>query len=221
MQVLFIDLRPVANLAVLCRPRLGRDAIGGQVGGNLRRRADGQHLLEDAAHHRRLGFVDDQQTVLDVVAKSRHAAHPHAFSFGRRDFVPDALAGDLALKLGEGQQHVQHQPPHRGGGVELLGDRHEGHTVALKHLDHLGEVGKAACEAVNLVDHDDVDKAALDVGQQTFQPGAIRVAPGKSGVVVVVGHRNPAFGSLAGDVGVARLPLSIDGVEFLIQSFIR
>jgi ParB-like nuclease domain len=35
------------------------------------------------------------------------------------------LSDDLALKLSEGQQHVQRQSPHAGGGVELLGYRHE------------------------------------------------------------------------------------------------
>jgi hypothetical protein len=35
--------------------------------------------------------------------------------------------------------------------------------VALKHIDHLGEVGQAARQAVDLVDHHDVDLAALDV----------------------------------------------------------
>ncbi len=54
------------------------------------------------------------------VTQGRDAAHPHPLALGGGDLVADALAGDLALKLGEGQQHVQHQSAHRGGGVELL-----------------------------------------------------------------------------------------------------
>jgi len=79
--------------------------------------------------------------------------------------------------------------------------------VAFEHFDHLGEVGQAARQAVDLVDHHDVDLAALDIRHQAFQPRPIRVAAREAGVVVVVGHRNPPLGSLAGDVGVARLLL--------------
>ena len=39
--------------------------------------------------------------------------------------VVNPLAGDLALELGEGQQHVEGQPPHAGGRVEGLGHRDE------------------------------------------------------------------------------------------------
>ena len=46
------------------------------------------------------------------------AAHPHAFLLRSRDLVADAFAGDLALELGEGEQHVEGQPPHRCRGVE-------------------------------------------------------------------------------------------------------
>ena len=220
MQVLLVDARACPGDAFLRRPCLGGDAIGGQVDGDLRRRADGQHLLEDAPHHCRLGVVDDQQAVLDVVAQRRDAAHPHPFALGGGDLVADALTGDLALELREGQQHVEHQPPHRGGGVELLGDRDKGHVVALEHLDHLGEVGETARQTVDLVDHHDVDLAALDVRHQALQARTLDVASGEAGVVVVVGHRNPALGTLAGDVGVARFLLRIDGVEFLIEPLV-
>src|SRR5690606_36739836 len=70
-------------------------------------------------------------------------------------------------------------------------------------------------------DHYDVDLAALDIRHQTFQPWPICVATGETGVIVVVGHRNPALGALAGDVSVTRLLLRIDGVELLVKPFIR
>ena len=59
-----------------------------------------------------------------------------------------AFAGDFSFELGEGQQDVQHQAAHRGRRVELLGDRHERHTKAFEHFDHLGEVCEAACQAI-------------------------------------------------------------------------
>ena len=54
--------------------------------------------------------------------------------------------------------------PMRGGGVELLGDRDEGDAAGVEHLDDLGEVGQRPGQAVDLVDHDDVDLAGADVG---------------------------------------------------------
>ena len=34
------------------------------------------------------------------------------------------------------------EPPHRGGGIELLGDGHERHAMGFEQLDQLGEVGE-------------------------------------------------------------------------------
>ena len=119
------------------------------------------------------------------------AAHPHPLALGGGDLVADALAGDLALKLGEGQQDVEHQPPIEVVVLNCWVTDTKGHPLAFEHFDHLGEVGQAARQAVDLVDHHDVDLAALDIGHQAFQPRPIRVAAGETGVVVVVGHRNP------------------------------
>jgi hypothetical protein len=48
------------------------------------------------------------------------AAHPHAPLFRRGDLVADASPGDLALELGEGQQQVEREAPHRARRIELL-----------------------------------------------------------------------------------------------------
>jgi hypothetical protein len=104
---------------------------------------------------------------------------------------------------------------------QLLGNRYEGDAVTLEHLDHPREVGQTPGQAVNLVDHHDVDSPRLDVGQQTLQRRALGVAAGVAGVVVVVGHRNPALDPLAGDVSMPRFLLGIDGVELLVETFVR
>ena len=54
-----------------------------------------------------------------VVAEQRHPAH-HSLALACCDLVADALAGELALELREGQRYVEHQSPHRDRGVELL-----------------------------------------------------------------------------------------------------
>ncbi|NKA76334.1 hypothetical protein GO285_05304 [Ralstonia solanacearum] len=210
-----------AVVAGLRDPRLGHHAFVTQPLHEQCRGRGARKLGEQAAHHRRLHLVDHQLTVEHVIAQWRHAAHPHALALARRDLVADALARHLALELREGQQHVQHQPPHRRGRIELLGDRHEGHVLAFEHLDHLREVRQAAGQPVDLVDHNDVDQAALDVRQQTLQARPLHVAAGVRGIVVVVRHRNPALGTLTGDVGVTRVTLCIDRVEVLIEPFVR
>src|SRR5262245_50396104 len=68
---------------------------------------------EDAADGLRLGRINDKHPLADAVAEWRVAAHPHALLFRRGDLVTDPFAGDLALELGKGQQHIEGQPPHR------------------------------------------------------------------------------------------------------------
>src|SRR5271163_2518034 len=66
-------------------------------------------------------IIDDVQgAILDPEAQRDYAAHPHPLLFRSRDLVPDPLARDLPLELGEGQQHIEGQPSHAGRGVERL-----------------------------------------------------------------------------------------------------
>ena len=98
--------------------------------------------------------------------------------------------------------------------------RNEGHTGTFEYLDHLGEVGQAASETVNLVDHHDVNAAFLDVIHEPTQSRAFHVAARETAIVIVVCYRNPALAALAGDVGVTSFLLGIDGVEGLVQAFV-
>src|SRR5215472_11817326 len=67
-----------------------------------------------------LFIIDHQLTVFHVVPKRWHATHPHALFLGGGDLIAHPLANHLPLELSEGQQHVERQPSHAGGGVELL-----------------------------------------------------------------------------------------------------
>ena len=100
-------------------------------------------------------FVD--LALLGVVAQRGHAADPEALALGGRNLVADPLGRDFPLELGKRQQHVQGQTTHRGGGVELLGDRDKGYAMPVEQLDQFGEVHQRPGQPVDLVDDDDVD----------------------------------------------------------------
>ena len=110
-------------------------------------------------------LVDDQLSVLHVVAKRRQAAHPHALLLGSGDLVADAFAGHFPLELGKGEQHVQGKPPHARGGVELLGDRDEGDAPSVEGFHDLGEVEQRTRQSVDLIDHHDVN-----LGLREYRP---------------------------------------------------
>ena len=137
-----------------------------------------------------------------------------------RDLVADALGGDLALELGKRQQHVQRQPAHRGGGVELLGDRDEGHIVLVEQLDELGEVGQRAGQAVDLVDDDDVDLAGPHIVQQPLQGWPVGVAAREAAIVVFASQQRPAGMGLAADIGLRGIILGVERVEVLLEPLV-
>ena len=139
-QVLLVDRATRAMQAPLRDPGLRGLAFDGKLTDKLRRRTMLGISAEDAAHQLGFGGIDDQLSLDDVVAEWWHTAHPHAFSLARGNLVADTLAGDLALELREGQQDVECEPPHGGGGIELLCDRDERHPVAIEHVDQFGEI---------------------------------------------------------------------------------
>jgi hypothetical protein len=76
---------------------------------------------------------------------------------------------------------------------------------------------RAPGQPVDLVDHHHVDQPALDVRQQAAQCRPLQGAAGDAAVVVAVGHQHPALGALAGDIGLARLALGVEGVELHVE----
>jgi hypothetical protein len=131
------------------------------------------------------------------VAEGDSAAHPHALASGGRELVADSLAGNLALELGEGEQHVEREAPHGSGSIELLGDGDEGNAVGVEDVHKLGEVGQRAGEAVDLVENDQVGLAGADVSQELLQRRALEGAARETAIVVAGGERDPAFVTLA------------------------
>ena len=89
--------------------------------------------------------------------------------------------------------------------------------LRVEHLDDLGEVGERAGQPVDLVDDHDVDLAGRDVGEQPLQRRPLHVAAGEAAVVVALRRGLPALVLLAADVGLAGLPLGVEGVELLLE----
>ena len=125
-----------------------------------------QVQLKDGPHPLRLVRVDLKAVGLgiDVVAQDGCAAGPLAFTPRGRDLVPSPLRDDLALELGEGQQHVEYQAAHRRSSIKLLGHAHEGDLPLVETPHHPREVQEAAAEAVDFVDVYCLDKTGVDVG---------------------------------------------------------
>jgi hypothetical protein len=67
------------------------------------------------------------------------------------------------------------------------------HAMAVEHIDHPREIGQRARQAVDLVDHHDVDPPGLDIGHQAFERGPVHVAAREPAILVVVGDGNPAL----------------------------
>src|ERR1017187_1456551 len=75
---------------------------------------------EKASNDFGMVFDNVQGAILDAIAQRNHAAHPHALLLRSGDLVPNPFSRDLALELREGQEDVQGQSSHTGGGVERL-----------------------------------------------------------------------------------------------------
>ena len=92
--------------------------------------------------------------------------------------------------------------------------------MTLEDFDDLREVGEAPGQAVDFVDHHHVDALALDIRQEPLEGWPFHVSAGERGIVVVVADGDPAFGSLAHDVRLSRIPLGVDRVVLLLQALV-
>ena len=85
-------------------------------------------------------------------------------------------------------------------------------------LHEPGEIQERPAEAVDPLDDDAVDLAGLDVGQQAGECRPVEVAAGETAVVVGVRQAGPAFGPLAGDIGLGGFALRVQRIELLVES---
>ena len=206
-------------------PTPGRQPLGVERLRDREQRAVLEVHGVDPPHDRRLLRHDADDPVLGVGIPQHRSPVPERglpddeepLAHGRADLVPDAFTRHLALELGEGEEHVQRQPTHRGRGVELLRDRDEGDVVLVEGLHEPSEVAQGTRQPVHLVDDHDVDAAPSDVGEEPLQAGPLGGAAGEASVVVEGGDEHPSVGALALDVVGPRLALGIQRVEGHVQ----
>src|SRR5215218_1904116 len=101
----------------------GDDAALAQLALKRGQRAERKVALEDEPDGLRFVLSDHELALAHLVTERNDAADPNSPALRGRELVADALARNLPLELGEGQQHVEREPPHAGGRVERLGDR--------------------------------------------------------------------------------------------------
>ena len=198
----------------------GDDFPAIEFGDELAERSQLQVKTKDGPNGLGLGLVDDQLLVLGIVAEWHGAAGPFALAPAGGDLVSYALGRQLPFELGKGEKDVQGQPAHGRGGVELLGDGDERDRFGVKGLNQLCEIGERAGKAIDLVDHDHIDLAGLDIGQQLLEGRAVEVTAGVCGVVILLGQGPPSLERLALDIGLAGLPLGVQRVEFLLKAML-
>ena len=90
--------------------------------------------------------------------------------------------------------------------------------MGIECLDQLGEVGERAGQPIDLVDDDHVDPFRLHVNEQLLQSRPIHRPAGKAAVIVTIPNQSPTLMCLALDVGLARFPLGVEGIEILFKS---
>ena len=134
------------------QPFRAAEAGGIELGLELADRAERKVAREDSPHQERFLRHRLQAARRGAIADRHRAAHPDAFRLGGGDLVADPLGGHLSLELGEGEQDVQRQSSHRGGGVERLRHRHEGDPGGVEDGDDAGEVGERPGQPIDLVD---------------------------------------------------------------------
>jgi hypothetical protein len=81
--------------------------------------------------------------------------------------------------------------------------------MLVEQFHQLGEVGERPGQAVDLVDHDDVDLAGADVCQEPLQGRPVGIAAREATILVFRADQRPAGMGLAADISTRGIVLRI------------
>ena len=110
--------------------------------------------------------------------------------------------------------------PKRSGGVELLGHRNEAHRPSFKTFHEPCKIQQRPAEPVDLIDNHAIDAASFDVGKQLLQGRPLQAASAEATVIIAIAKPNPAQMFLALNESFGCLPLRLQRIKVLIQSFL-
>jgi hypothetical protein len=93
--------------------------------------------------------------------------------------------------------------------------------VRLEPPEKRREVDQGAGQAVDLVDDHDVNLSGDEIGEQAPDRRPVQGSAGAAPVVVAFGEDDPSFARLADNIRLAQVPLSVEGIDALIEPFRR
>ena len=93
--------------------------------------------------------------------------------------------------------------------------------MRIEQLDQFGEVGQGPCQAIDLIDDDDVDPPGPDVVQQLLKVGSVGGPTGVPAIVIAGPDQGPSGVGLAFDIGGGSIVLRIQRVELLVEPVLR
>jgi hypothetical protein len=89
--------------------------------------------------------------------------------------------------------------------------------MLVEQLHQLGEICQRSGQSVHFVDDDDIDLRAANVAQKLLQGRAVQRGSGQSAIIVPCPDQPPALVGLALDIGLARLSLRVERIEFEVE----
>jgi hypothetical protein len=84
--------------------------------------------------------------------------------------------------------------------------------MLVEEFHQLGKVGERAGQPVDLIDDDDVDLPAADIIEEFLQGRAVKGGAGQAPIIIPSADQPPALVGLTLDVGLASLPLGVEGI---------
>ena len=104
--------------------------------------------------------------------------------------------------------------------IEGLRHRNKRDALDVEEFDQFGEVGERPCEAIDLIDDDDVELIHSNGVEQLLQGRTLETAAREAAIVIMTSDQRPALTGLALDVGFTRFPLGVERVEILFEPMI-
>lgn len=126
-----------------------------------------------------------------AVAERRAGGHEPALGHAAVGAVGGAFPDPFAFELSEQAEQLQHHPPRRRTGVDIVPGRDHPDTERVELPDQGEQVQQAAAEAVQLRDHHDIDLAGQHRRDQLIQRRTCRRRAGHAGVDELADHAEP------------------------------